>query len=814
MTDFVNVAVPRPVWQTFTYALPEELSGGSLKGCRVLVPFGAEKLVGFVWDTEGDFRTDPEPRRVMDRLDSTPPLPEPVMELVEWAQRYYHAAPGMMISSALPPGMSGRATRKARLKREPSGDDVKLYDGILRLLDRRRAVSVSSIRKQLGGQHRVDEELASLESRGILETWWEPAGQASPLREYYVRPADGDATELTRLAERLRSIAPRQAEVLAYLSSSVKAQPRREVMAATGASYGSIQGLVRRGLVRLELRELSRLTPREDEDGSGLLSDSGPEPELTGRQSEALSALQSAIAGSGKPVLLHGVTGSGKTEVYMRAIASVLRDGGSALVLVPEISLTPLAVARFRSRFPDEVAVLHSGMSSGERLESWNSVRNGSRRIVVGPRSAVFSPLRGTRLIVVDEEHDGSYKQAEQPHYNARDMAIVRGRLEGAAVVLGSASPSLESYCNAVSGRFQLLELPERVDSRPMPEVLLVGAGEMKDPLLSDELLAETGKRTSRGEQAIILINRRGFAPSRVCRNCGDSEGCPRCGIALTYHRRGETLRCHHCDFWMAAPVKCGKCGNDSFSHLGPGIQKVEAALARYLPGTRVIRMDSDTTRGRRAHWELLRSFGRGEGDVLLGTQMVAKGHDFPNVTLVGVIAADMGLSFPDFRASERTFQLLLQVAGRAGRGGGARSPGKVILQAFDTSSSVLNAASKHDYSRFWNQESELRRKFHYPPYAYLVRLLWSGLDEKRVGGTARSTLQAPWATPPEEVEVFPPGPAVLPRVNRNYRWASLARSMSRQALYDFASRLRTGFEQLGVSSVRLDVDVDPYDML
>jgi len=421
----------------------------------------------------------------------------------------------------------------------------------------------------------------------------------------------------------------------------------------------------------------------------------------------------------------------------------------------------------------------------------------------------VFAPLPDLGVIVVDEEHDGSYKQNELPRYNGRDVAVVRGSQDGIPVILGSASPSMETYGNALSGRYSLIRLPERIDGVPMPVTSLVKAGDMKHPLLSDQLLAGIGKRTAKGGQCIVLINRRGFSPVQACRNCGLTRECPDCGINLTYHKKGQALRCHYCGYWEPAMVKCPRCGFGIFSHLGPGIQKVQEALGELLPRTRVIRMDSDTTRGRRSHWDILRSFADGEGDVLLGTQMVAKGHDFPNVTLVGIIAADMGLSFPDFRAAERTFQLILQVAGRAGRGS---LPGEVIVQTLDPDDKTIQAASTHDYETFWKDESAVREVFGYPPFGHLVRFVWSGLDKLAVPSIARMCMAE---IDQKDVMVSPVQEAAFSRIGRRWRWSALARSGSRAALASFSREVRRKMDSITPKrGVRLEIDVDPNNLL
>jgi primosomal protein N' (replication factor Y) len=758
------------------------------------VPFGPSRIAGYVLGYE-EGEPPREVKSVLERIDSSPLLPPDVLELARWAWTYYQAPPGLMMSAAHPPGMSGTVTRMARAEGElPDAELAGIPIG-------GEGIPVERLRDSVPGGYPLDARLAVLESSGLVSTWWQPSRLPRPVREVMVE-AVPDPDEAVSVAERLRGRAPRQAELLFTLACAPGPIPRRELLAASGAGGSSLDSLRMKGLVREWYREVPR-DPLAHLPGG----EPAEPPVLTRDQRTAVEALEGGLEGGGT-FLLHGVTGSGKTEVYLRIIGEVLKRGGGALVLVPEISLTPLLVSRFHGRFPGKVAVLHSGLSPGERLDSWNMVRNGSRPIVIGARSAVFAPVPSPGVIVVDEEHDQSYKQNEQPRYNGRDLAVLRGSMSGVPVVLGSASPSMESYSNAVRGRYRLLELPERIRSRPLPGTLTVSPGAVPGRLLSDELLAGIGKRTGQGEQAIVLINRRGFAPTQICRTCGHMEKCPRCGVALTYHRQAESLRCHHCSYWTTAMKTCPDCSGRDFAHMGPGIQKVQQALAENLPGTRVIRMDSDTTRGRRAHWQILESFARGEGDVLLGTQMVAKGHDFPNVTLVGVIAADMGLSLPDFRAAERVFQLILQVAGRAGR---ADVPGEVIVQTTDPEDPVIRAACSHDFSRFWEMEEPVRKAFGYPPAGNLVRFLWSGLGRDEVRRTAEECCRGQGMP---GVTFYPPQEAAFPRINRRWRWSTLAKSGSRQSLARLSEALRRRFGEVAEPGVRFDVDVDPYNML
>jgi primosomal protein N' (replication factor Y) len=758
-----------------------------------VVPFGTGRLIGYVWgNAPVDQDNELEVKEVLDRLDSSPLLPQPVLDLVRWATDYYQAPPGMMMAAAHPPGISGRAGRVVTLtgKIDPSHPFSNLLPAF-------RDISVELLKDSLSSDYPLDKELSDLEEKGILRTFWKPVSGPKPVMESVIKPALEDGP-LVRRAETLKAKAPRQAEILFYLATSEGPVLRRQLLRATGASASSLNGLGKKGLIKESYRRRYRESPiRTDIEMEKEI------PVLSNAQEYSLKAILESLGHAGV-FLMHGVTGSGKTEVYLKVISKVISKNRTALVLVPEISLTPLTVSRFGRRFPGLVTVLHSRMTAGERLDSWNLVKSGKRRIAIGPRSAIFAPLPDLGVIVVDEEHDGSYKQNELPRYNSRDIAVMRGTMEGIPVILGSASPSMESYGNAVNGRYHLLELDSRVDGIPMPSTVLVDEGSMRNPLLSDELLSGIGRRTAKGEQSIVLINRRGFSPTQMCRNCGHREECPNCGVTLTYHRKGQVLRCHYCNYWKAAMVRCPECGFDEFAHMGPGIQKVEESLGNLLPDTRVIRMDADTTRGKDAHWDILSRFAKGEGDVLLGTQMVAKGHDFPDVTLVGIISADMGLAFPDFRAAERTFQLILQVAGRAGRG---KIPGEVIIQTRDKTSSIIKAAANHDFADFWKRESSVRKAFGYPPYGYIVRFVWSGLDKFRVAKVANECARGD-ACISDALE------AAFPRINRRWRWSAIAKSPSRKILAGISRGMRRQFDSIPHKGVRLEIDVDPYDLL
>ncbi len=795
--SLIQVVFNRPLWQTFTYSLPVKFSGENLVGCRVVAPFGNDNLIGYIWECSPPGSTsDLDVKTVLDRLDAIPLLPQPVLELVKWAADYYQAPPGMMMAAAHPPGISGKAARVVSLT-----GNIDPSHPFAEFLPTGKSISVKLLRDKMNSDFPLERELANLERNGILKSIWKSLSGPEPVKERIVEAALEDSV-LIRKADSLKRSAPRQAEILLYLSTSEAPVERRHLLRATGASASSLNTLRKKGLVKESYRRKYResLIRNDIETEKSI-------PFLSEAQEKALGSIAGNLCRS-SVFLMHGVTGSGKTEVYLRVISDVISSNRTALILVPEISLTPLTVSRFSRRFPGLVTVLHSGMTPGERLDSWNLAKSGSRRIVIGPRSAVFAPLPELGIIVVDEEHDGSYKQNELPKYNSRDVAAVRGSMQNIPVILGSASPSMESYGNAVNGRYTLLELPSRIDGIPMPSNILVNEGTMNNPLLSDELLKGIGKRTAMGEQSIVLINRRGFSPTQMCRNCGHREECPNCGVTLTYHKKGQVLRCHYCTHWRAAMLRCPKCGFNEFAHMGPGIQKVQESLHKLLPETRVIRMDADTTRGKDAHWDILSRFAKGDGDVLLGTQMVAKGHDFPEVTLVGIISADMGLAFPDFRAAERTFQLILQVAGRAGRG---RIPGEVIIQTHDPGNPVIRAAASHDFADFWKRESRVRKVFGYPPSGYLVRFIWSGLDRSRVQRAAVACVRGIGSC---DSSVSDPLEAAFPRINRRWRWSALAKSTSRIALAELSRMMRKRFDDIPHKGVRLEIDVDPYNLL
>jgi primosomal protein N' (replication factor Y) len=621
-------------------------------------------------------------------------------------------------------------------------------------------------------------------------------GKSVRLEKFYLAAA---------LAEPSRPPSPKALEILAVIREAGDI-PAADLRKRFGACTPQLKRLTELGLTTVVEREVYR-DPFKD---SCVKRD---EPRrLHSHQQRALAAVTQNLDQSRfTPFLLYGVTGSGKTEVYLQAIAHVLQLGKNALVLVPEIALTPQLTGRFQARFGGGIAILHSGLSDGERYDEWRRIRRGLARIVIGARSAIFAPLDNIGIIIVDEEHESSFKQSDGLRYNARDLALVRGRMAQASVVLGSATPMVTSIHAAGEGRLTLLELPERVEGRPMPLVELVGMKGNKETISVplSRCLAETYEQ---GRQAIVFLNRRGYATFLVCADCGKQLTCPNCSVTLTYHRqRGQSL-CHYCDYAVPAPGTCPSCGGANLGELGAGTEKLEHDLKELLPSARVLRMDSDTTSGKGSHERLLARMHDGSADILTGTQMIAKGHDFPEVTLVGVVNAEASLGMPDYRAAERTFQLLSQVIGRAGRG---ETPGRVVVQAFDTGHYAIRAAAGHDAAGFYREELEFRREAGYPPFAYLAAFAVSGLSEQAVSDHADKTARLLAQLKAElkvRVEILGPVQSPIYRLRNRFRRQILLKAAQRSDLHRLLAFWRQ--RATALSTVRIAVDIDPVDMM
>ena len=585
-------------------------------------------------------------------------------------------------------------------------------------------------------------------------------------------------TETDSLEEWVRSVENRSSYMASILRTLEQGDgiPVKELLDGTGASQSSIQSLLKKGYIRIEEEETYRNPWQIDKTPT-------VPPVYNEEQKKAIQAIQECIRIGHGTLLLHGVTGSGKTEVYMRAAATALEQGKQVIVLVPEISLTPQTVGRFKGRFGDNVAILHSGLSLGERYDEWRRIRNNEVHIVVGARSAIFAPLERLGLIIIDEAHEDSYKSEVRPRYHAREIAAKRCELEGAVLVLGSATPALEDYYKAVHGEYQLVEMDSRVDHRDLPPVETIDMRrelEMGNRSIFSQALYDALENTLRhGEQAILLINRRGYAQFVSCRSCGHVIKCSNCDVSLTYHAKERMLKCHYCGHQEPYPQKCPECGSRYIKHFGLGTQRVEEELGNLFPSARLLRMDMDTTSRKGAHHRILDAFGKGSYDILLGTQMVAKGLDFPNVTLVGVLAADSSLNLPDYRSCEKTFQLITQVAGRTGRGS---KPGRVVVQSYQPEHYAIRYASGHDYAGFYRKEIGIRKQFGYPPYSHIVRILITGESNEKLTQYSKNMIE--WIQEHIAGDVLLKRglldlgayPAPIERINNRYRWQVLIR--------------------------------------
>lgn len=809
----VEVALPVPIHSTFTYGVPEGMATPS-GGVRVRVPFGRDERIGWVLgpgSAEGVSRL----RYVLDVLDDAPTVGPGLLRLCRWMADYYAAPVGIALAASQPAVLSDVSRDYVALEGEAPSGTARLG----RLVDALKGGDrhlVSTLRRRLA-MGSIWPEVRALKEAGVLRHEVVPPQEPSVKTRRVVRVV----RELPDLAERdaLFGRAARQREAYAALEDAGGVRSLTNMTRQGGFSRSVIKGLEDKGLVELADEEVVR-------DPFAAVHVVAPvDHPLTDDQEQALAVIRDEAARDApRPVLLHGITGSGKTRVYIELLKDVLGRGEGAIVLVPEISLTPQTVTRFRAWFGDEVAVLHSGLSKGERYDAWRQLAKGEKSVAVGARSALFAPITKLGAIVVDEEHDGSYKQSEAPRYQARDLAVVRASFSGAVCVLGSATPSLETWANAGKGRFVRASLPRRVAGRPLPPVHLLDLREeRKQPrsakgpssegglVLSTRLVNAVEERLERGEQSILLLNRRGYASFIQCRECGDVRDCPNCSISLTYHRRSGRIVCHHCRFEDAAPTRCRRCGSDDLSFRGLGTEQVERVVVETFAGARVARMDVDTTSGKWSHHEILGRVERREVDILLGTQMIAKGLDFPWVTLVGVINADVGIHLPDFRASERTFQLVSQVAGRAGRG---ERGGEVLIQTSLPEHYVLQSALEHDFEGFARRELEERLQPAYPPHIRLVNVVVSSPDDSAAADQAEAA--ARWIRArlgKVAVALVGPAPAPIERLHGRWRWHFLLRSPRPADLGRVCRGFVRGFQPRG-HDVRIALDRDPVALL
>ena len=834
MPLFCNVALAVPLDMVFTYAIPPGME--PMVGGRVLVPFRQQRLSGIVVELH-DRPPQVKTKKVIEALDLSPVLDEHLLKLGRWIADYYLAPLGEVFRTMLPlaaefkRSIAYRITDEGRLALHLAGmtgsparskrtlDEQLVEFRVLDYLTEResvreeklrgatrvgRALLSGMVRKKWIAREDVSaaRDAARLVKVAVLLTAEERAEAASPPDGPEARHHTGTSSAAKKLNDSQRSLI----EALAAFGGHAPVEALREL----DVPRTTISTLVRRGLIELVdepqdfTASVSKLKPRQ----------SPFEFEFSAAQKEALAKIGESVASREfAGLLLHGITGSGKTAVYLACMRQVLEQGRSAILLVPEIGLTPAVAADLHQVFGDEVAILHSGLSDAERAEQWHRIRRGAARVVAGTRSAVFAPVSDLALVIVDEEQDSSYKQEETPRYHARDVAVMRAKMTtaGAVVVLGSATPSLESYFNAKKNKYALVELPDRVEMRPLPEVEIVDMRQEfqetgQEQVISRKLAEEIRERLEKKEQVMVLLNRRGYSPVVLCRACGKTLQCKNCAVSMTHHKRERKMECHYCGHVEHIPDKCVHCGSEYVYFVGTGSEKLEELLHGMFPQARIGRLDRDTVRGREDFEHALNALNEGALDMLVGTQMIAKGHDIHGVTLVGVVGADMALGLPDFRAAERTFQLLTQVAGRAGRG---QSPGKVVLQTYFQDHYAVQFAARHDFAGFYEKELQFRAWMHYPPYSAIANVLIR--SEKLDDALTWSGQLGRWfeKTRHEGILVLGPAAAPITRLKRDYRYHFILKSPSREKMNALLRAMLAEAAARKIPRTQVIVDVD-----
>jgi primosomal protein N' (replication factor Y) len=761
MASIAKVVVEISLDREFDYRIPASLQASIKVGTQVTVPFHSRELRGFVVGLSNYSAFAGKLKEIAGVVGEKPLIPDPIMKLAYWIADYYCAPIEHAVRTVLP-----SAVRKRGAKHK-----------------KQLTVSLNPAAKR-GAAKNVDGASSS------------------------VTPVQQDRQACTTELEAPSTLKGKQKLVFEILQAH-GSMTLSELKERCGCSDSPIKTLEKNGVVKIEEATIQR----DPHAGMELLR-TKPFNLMVEQQTALETICASMDREKPQTVLLHGVTGSGKTEVYLQAIQHALDKGQGAIVLVPEIALTPQTVDRFRSRFGECVAVLHSSLSEGERHDEWHRIRNGEAQIAIGARSALFAPIENPGLIVVDEEHEPTYKQDESPRYNARDVAVMRGHLENCCVVLGSATPAMESFANVKSGRYALAEMLLRVDDRSMPHMRVIdmrieAETEGRPSIFSRELVQAMYDRINKREQVILFLNRRGFSSSLQCERCGYVAECGECSVSMTYHKRAHKLLCHICGAEERVPSRCPDCGDPEFKYAGTGTEKIEEILEKLCPKARVARMDSDTMRKKDSYRTVLDKFRTGKIDILLGTQMIAKGLDFPNVTLVGVLYADMSLNVPDFRAGERTFQLLTQVAGRAGRG---EKAGEVIVQAYTPHHPAIQAARNLDYEGFCSQDLEFRKELSYPPFSHLVLLTFKGPSEAEVIAVADDFFERLERILPDSVTHSPPVPAPLARAKGHYRYQIMLRCVHTVRMTKPIRHVIASYKM--PKTVTCTVDVDALSLL
>lgn len=799
IVDVTTKNIDRP----FDYRIPDKFKGMIKKGMRVIVPFGARKIQGFVTGVkESSELAGRSVKDIEDILDLTPVLTEELLELSDWLTEKTLSFKITALQAMLPAAMKAKYGKEIKVI-----GDKPLPEPLKTLFSQKETLSYSDI-----DDHGTLKLIQRQVQEGNLEVAYKVKQKTNKKTRRMIAPLCAKG----HLKEALDGLSPQAVKQKAVLQFFIDrkeagAVPAKDLIGKTGGSSASVKALIDKGLLKESEEEVYR-DPYQDR----MFKKTEPLP-LTEEQAQAYEAIAEAIEDKRHDVfLLHGVTGSGKTEVYLQSIEKVLEAGKEAIVLVPEISLTPQMVNRFKGRFGSQVAVLHSGLSTGEKYDEWRKIHRKEVRLVVGARSAIFAPFENLGMIIIDEEHETSYKQEEMPRYHAKDAAIQRAEYHRCPVVLGSATPTLESFARAKKGVYKLLSLKHRVNHQVMPDVSLVDMREElrsgNRSMFSKDLMAGLEETLEKGEQAVLFLNKRGYSSFVMCRDCGYVIQCPHCEISLTYHRYGQRLKCHYCGYETGMPSSCPECGSEYIRYFGTGTQRVEEELTKVLPAARVIRMDVDTTSRKGAHEKLLTSFGKGEADILLGTQMIAKGLDFENVTLVGVLSADTMLHIPDFRAAEKTFQLMTQVSGRAGR---HEKPGKVIIQTYTPSHYSIQLTKTHDYETFFRQEMLHRREQAYPPYYYLALVSVSHEEVTKAALVTEKIANYLKQNISSEAKILGPVASPIARIKDRYRYQCVIKYKQENQLTSLLKNIMDHYKRdIEQKQLMISIDMNPYMMM
>ena len=794
----VIVDVPASVVnQTFDYKIPEKFIDIVQPGMRVIIPFGTRKITGFILEKSNYSQFD-HLKEIIEILDVSPVLTKELLYIGQWLADETLSLYITTYQAMLPQVL------KAKYDKEiVRVNDAPLTDELEQLFKSRRAIAYDDVMEQLNNLRQLQQfiEAGSLRIKYIVKS------RITKKYAHMVTPTDKET--LQKAYEALPSNAHKQRKILDFFMKHPQTINENKLCELIDIQKSNLKALIKKELIQLERIEIYR-DPYEKK---------FPKTEnltLTNEQEKAIQPIiQSIHSNDYKTFLLYGVTGSGKTEIYLQSIEKVIRQGKEAIVLVPEISLTPQMVRRFKGRFGSNVAVMHSALSMGERYDEWLKIQRKEVQVVVGARSAIFAPFENLGIIIIDEEHETTYKQEESPRYHARDIAIKRAEWHKCPVILGSATPTLESFARGLKGVYHLLTLSERTNKKPMPSVDII---DMRKELhtgnrsmFSRKLMEKIKQRLQNKEQIVLLLNRRGYSTFALCRDCGHVEECPNCDISLTYHKRNHLLKCHYCSYEQLMPSNCSSCNSDHIRFFGTGTERIEESLTKLIPEARIIRMDVDTTRRKGSHERLLQKFSNHEADILLGTQMIAKGLDFENVTLVGVLAADSMLHLPDFRSSEKTFQLITQVSGRAGR---HELEGEVIVQTYTPEHYSIHLASQYNYGLFFNEEMKIRKTFAYPPYVFLLLITITDENEAKVNEVAYKIRNLLRNQLSNQSIILGPTPSPIARIKNRFRYQLMIKYKKEPLLQNYLQEIMEQFADDIRKNMQIIIDFNPNQLM